>query len=372
MAIAGPQPASQLSECMGTVTRMPYRDRNQMSDYERKAWDALIDETMSRSAEAGRFGRFAIAAKTQTRAAAAKVKDGIADRVPGADQAMAFLDAAMQKALAGLHTAFLERGLNSVSPGVIFRTFAAEGAHVTSYDDVRKLDLKVCDRSVPRRKEKYVALAAGQGAATSLAVTGATVSATVAGGTTLSVAAAAVLVDVTAVMVGMGRIVALVAAHYGYDVREPEEQLFASGVLSYSSASNAAEKAASLAALSRLTQEMMRRTTWRQLQRHQMVNVIQKVVTTLGFNLTRRKLAQAVPIAGVVINGGLNALLVQNTFNRAQRAYRLRFLTEKYGLDPVDWAPDIADVDVTDVPLIDEILDAETRPDDPTEGLDPT
>ena len=48
--------------------------------------------------------------------------------------------------------------------------------------------------------------------------------------------------DVMAVMVGMGRIVALVAAHYGYDVREPDEQVFASGVLAYSSATGSAEK----------------------------------------------------------------------------------------------------------------------------------
>jgi hypothetical protein len=216
---------------------------------------------------------------------------------------------------------------------------------------------------VPRRKERYIALAASQGAATSLAVTGATVSSTVTGGTTLGIAAGAIVVDVTAVMVGMGRIVALVAAHYGYDVREPEEQMFASGVLSYSSAGNAAEKAASLAALSRLTQDMMRRATWNQLQRHQMVNVIQKVVTSLGFNLTKKKLAQIVPVAGAVINGGLNARLAQNTFNRAQAAYRLRFLTEKYGLDASEWAPDVVDVEFTEVPLIDEVIDAELASD---------
>ena len=169
----------------------------------------------------------------------------------------------------------------------------------------------------------------------------------------------------------MGRIVALVAAHYGYDVREPEEQVFASGVLSYSSAGNAAEKAASLAALSRLTQDMMRRATWKQLQQHQMVNVIQRAVTSLGFSLTKKKLAQVVPVAGAVINGGLNARLAQNTFNRSQAAYRLRFLTEKYGLDPVEWAPDVLDAEFTGVPLIDEIIDAELVADGTDDDAEP-
>jgi hypothetical protein len=140
---------------------------------------------------------------------AVKARNGIADHVPGAQQAIVALDSTMQKALSGLHGAFVERGLNSVSPGAIFKTFADEGENVTSYDQVRQLDLRVCDRSVPRRKEKYVAMAAGQGAATSLAVTGATVASTVSGGTTLGVALGAVVVDITSVMVGMGRIVAL-------------------------------------------------------------------------------------------------------------------------------------------------------------------
>ncbi|BCI51599.1 hypothetical protein NIIDNTM18_08770 [Mycolicibacterium litorale] len=71
-----------------------------------------------------------------------------------------------------MHAAFVERGLNSVTPKAIFKTFAAEGIEVSSYEEIRKSDLKYCDRSVPKRKEKYVALAAGQGAATSLAVPG--------------------------------------------------------------------------------------------------------------------------------------------------------------------------------------------------------
>lgn len=341
---------------MGNHAGMASRDSSAMSDYERKAWKSLTEGGATSASDGGRFHKARDAASARAKDAARRARDGVSDRIPGGEKAIVALDAAMQKALAGLHTAFVERGLNSVTPSALFKTFTTEGIDVSSYEDIRKLDLKYCDRSVPKRKEKYVALAAGQGAATSLAVTGATVAASVSGGTSLSVAAGAVVIDVTAVMTGMGRIVALVAAHYGYDVREPEEQVFAAGVLSYSTAGSAAEKAASLAALSRLTQDMMRRATWKQLQQHQLVNVIQRVVTALGFKLTQKKLAQVVPVAGVVINGGLNARLAQNTFNRAQRAYRLRFLTEKYGLDTDSWAADVVDAEVIDVPLIDEIV----------------
>jgi hypothetical protein len=180
-----------------------------MSDYERKVWERLVAEAVGKSSEVSRVGKWTQSARTQAKDVAVKARNGIADHVPGAQQAIVALDSTMQKALSRLHGAFVERGLNSVSPGAIFKTFADEGENVTSYDQVRQLDLRVCDRSVPRRKEKYVAMAAGQGAATSLAVTGATVASTVSGGTTLGVALGAVVVDITSVMVGMGRIVAL-------------------------------------------------------------------------------------------------------------------------------------------------------------------
>jgi hypothetical protein len=279
-------------------------------------------------------------------------------------------NAAMAKAMEALHTALVERGLNSVKPATIFKTFGEEGQIVGSYDDIRYLDLKICDRTMPRRKGRYLALGVAEGAATSFAVTGAVVSQTVSGGITLGVAVAAVTTDATAVIVGMGRIIAVVAAHYGFDVREPEEQVFASGVLAFSTASSSAEKAASLASLSRLTQQMMRRATWNQLERHQLVKVVQKVATSLGFRMTHRKLAQAIPLAGAVVNSGMNAWFVQRTFERAQHAYRLRFLTEKYNLDPTHWAPDIVDTESTDIPLIDEFIEDELSlgPTDDTES----
>ena len=337
---------------------MVQRNGAGMSEYERKAWQALIDQAQGNDAQPGPFGEWTQKAKLRAKAAAATAHAAI-ERAPGGDQALEMADEAMAKAMQALQKAFVERGLNSVKPATIAKAFRDEGVVVGSYDDIRPLDLKICDRSVPRRKQRYVVIAASEGAASSLAVTGAVVSSTVSGGTTFSVAVAAVSADVMAVMVGMGRIVALVAAHYGYDVREPDEQVFASGVLAYSSATGSAEKAASLASLSRLTQQMVRRAMWNQLQRHQLVNVIQKVSTSLGFRLTQRKLAQAIPVVGAVVNGGLNAWFVQKTFERAQQAYRLRFLTEKYNLDPTDWAPDIVDAESTEVPLVDEFIEDE-------------
>ena len=337
---------------------MTARDESPMSAYEARAWKALMEQAQRPDSESGRYEEIFQGGREQLRSAADRAAQTM-KRLPGAEQIIEVLDATTKKALAGLHVAFVERGLNSVSQVAIFKSFAKQGVRVSSFDEIRTLDLQRCDQTMPKRKERYLLLAAAQGALTAAVVTGTEVATRKADGVTLRVVAAAVAADVSAVMVGMGRIVGLVGAHYGYDVRLPEEQVFATGVLAYSTATGAAEKSASLAALSRLTQLMMGRATWAQLGKHQMVKIIQRVVTTLGFKLTKKKLAQAVPIAGVVVNGGMNAFLANNTFRSAQQAYRLRFLTEKYGLDAENWSPDMVDAEFTDLPLIDEIVEAE-------------
>lgn len=331
-----------------------------MSDYEREAWQALRAEAGQQRRQ-HRFDDWTRVIRGRADQVVSTARTAVA-QVPGVDVAIEGVNTAFTTAMDGLHALLVERGLSSVKPDGIFATFADEGVEVACYDDIRRLDLQVCDRSVPRRRDRYVAFAATEGAASSLAVTGGTVSAVISGGSTAAIAVSAMAADVTTVMVGMGRIIALVGAHYGYDVREPEEQVFAAGVVAYSVAGSPAEEAAALASLSRLTQQMMRTAVSRQMRQRQLVRVAQRVFSSLGVLLARRKLVQAVPVVGAVLNGGLNARIVQQTFDRAQRAYRLRFLTEKHGLD--SWAP--VGVPVSALPLVDEVLDAELTS-DPTD-----
>lgn len=269
-----------------------------MSDYERNAWQALLDEAAKHRRPSGGFSGWVRGINQRTQATARAV----VDRVPGADTTLDAVDAAITKAMAGVYTVLVERGLNSVAPAGIIAMFADAGAQVGCYDDVRRLDLAVCDESVPRRKERYVALAATEGAASSLVVTGGVVSAV---------------------------------------------------------AGSSAEQAAALASLSRLTQQLMRRTIRRQLRQRQLIAVAQRVFAALGFLLARSKLAQVIPVLGAVLNGGFNARIAQQTFERAQRVYRLRFLTEKYDLDPARWAPAVIHGETVGVPLVDEVLEAE-------------
>jgi len=164
----------------------------------------------------------------------------------------------------------------------------------------------------------------------------------------------------------MGRTVGVVASRYGYDVRLPDEELFAMGVLSLGLASSVGAKTQALAALSRLTQQMMRRATWKQLQEHVLVQAISKAYQLLGLRLTQRKLAQAVPVVGIGLNAALSAQLTEQTFRRAQAVYRLRTLSETYDIDPHEWVdaapphvPETATLVEESVVDVVDMLDAE-------------
>lgn len=339
-----------------------------MSGYERKAWEALLGEAHG-AERPGAFETVSQGIRGRAQGVASGVRATV-ERLPGAAAGLGKADELSAKALETLHTVLVEQGLRSVKPANVFAMFNDAGIAVRSYDEIRHLDLKLCDDSVPRRKERYIALAVAGGAASSLAATGAAVASAVSAGATLKVAASAVVADVTVVLVGMGRIVALVAAHYGYDVCEPDEQAFASGVIAYSAAGSAEERAAALASLSRLTRQMMRQETWRHLQQRQADDVIEQMAVALGLKMAKRKLLQAVPLLGAVVNGGLNARATHLTFERAKQAYRLRFLTEKYRLDAGQWAPAVDSAEAVDLPLVDEVVDAELVVDSGDDDVD--
>lgn len=81
----------------------------------------------------------------------------------------------------------------------------------------------------------------------------------------------------------------------------------------------------------------MRRATWEQLNRQILVRTIGRVYQALGLKLTQRKLAQTVPVVGIGIDAALSASMTRHVYQRAEDAYRGRFLPERYGLDASDW-----------------------------------
>ncbi|MBD3947554.1 EcsC family protein [Nocardioides ganghwensis] len=293
-----------------------------MSPYEREAWKETLRRLNRR-----RDNRMRTTARTLS-APVKRVASGAWDRVPAHDE----LESQVMQAMAGMKAVTFDPALRSVNAS---KVLARHG--VGEQRELLQIDLQRLDRSLPGFRTAFATLALVEGGGSALVVTGAQVSATVSGGVTLAAAAAAMAADSVTSMALMGRIIGQVAAEYGYDVRLPEEEAFALGVMSLGAAATAAEKAAALAQLRRLTGVMMRQPTWAELNRFALVRVIDRVFAALGEKLVKRKLAQAVPIAGVLINAGLSAQMADSAYRSARDAYRLRFLSVKYGIDPATW-----------------------------------
>jgi hypothetical protein len=324
----------------------------EMSDYDRKAWTDATDRLARQ-----RAGRVRKAVSVAT-GPVKQVASGAWNRVPTHDG----LEAQVSSAMAGMKAVTFDPALRSVDAEKVLRRRGA-----SSRGDLFELDMKKLDRSLPGLRTLYSGTAFVEGGGSALVVTGAEVSATVSGGVTLGVAAAAIAADAVVSMALMGRIIGRVAAEYGYDVRLPEEEVFALGVMSLGTAATAAESTVALANLRRLTAVMMRQPTWAELNKHALVRMIDRVFGLLGEKLVKRKLAQAVPVAGAFINAGLSAHMADQTYRRARDAYRLRFLAEKYGIDPEDWIA--ADTEIPADELLSlELDDLETPELDGIEG----
>ena len=326
----------------------------QMSEYEQQAWKQSLDVIYHRQ----RRTNLLPAGMREAAGRAVDVAKDRLPRVPGWESAAHLVEGVFE----GTLTLTFEPALRSVGEAKVVSRYRKRHPDVRSLDDVRGLGLRERDAfRLPRGG--YATAAAIEGGASALAVTGAEVSATVSGGVTAGVVVLSVAADSVASLALMGRAVGRVAAQYGYDVTLPEEELFAMGVLSLSTASSLGAKAQAMTALSRLTQEMMRHATWEQLNKHLLVKVIDRVYLRLGIRLTHRRLAQVVPIAGAVVNSALSAHLADQTLRRAQAVYRLRALSDRYGIDPSEWvAGDLVEPtgdEVEAVVDVAEILDDE-------------
>lgn len=328
-----------------------------MSDYEQQAWDLLLERVGRR--EARKQLKPVRKMNELVDATASKLEELMDDH----ELIQRIMDGA-SKPFAGLQDALTRATEASISKDRLVARAAKRDPQIARIEDLWRADLRLADSLVSKRALKYEVVLGAEGAASSLAVTGAVVSSTVSGGTTLAVAAAAISTDVAANLAAATRVVAKTALAYGYDIESPDERVYMLGVLNYGSAMSAGSKAASLGQLSRLTQLMMRSPTHAQLDRFVAVRVARAFYKLLGFRLTHQRLLQAVPIVGAVFNAGLNAGAIALLHDRAQEAYRLRFLTEKYDLDPNEWTLkiDLASDDIEDDSIdVEQLIEDESR-----------
>ncbi|HSI85277.1 MAG: EcsC family protein [Candidatus Methylacidiphilales bacterium] len=206
----------------------------------------------------------------------------------------------------------------SVRPESIFATLRKDGhTHIQTLQDIQSLDLEQIDKSIAWINVKYESLAAAEGTGAGFA------------------GLPGIPVDIVALMSLNLRAVAEYATYYGFDIKHPEERLFAISILALASSPTDAAKVAAMAQLVKIAQDTAQKKVWSEMQKRGLMHVIETLATTLGVRLTRAKLAQILPVAGAVVGGGFNVYFTNKITHAAYFLYRERFLAAKYGADVI-------------------------------------
>lgn len=281
-------------------------------------------------------------------------------KTPGAAKARDAGAAAFTKAAEGAGKAMTRTAQLTTSESRVVRAYTKKGHSVEHLDDIHKLDLRAIDKvaKFTRLHYTYSGAAAAEGAAAGLAVGGGQ-AAFLAGGLAgagvgaapgLGAIAGAMAVDTTTLLTACSRIVAHDALYYGYDPRDPAEEVFMMQVIGLGMASTASAKAVAYQQLGILARSLATNAAWRQLNQQTLVKITQKFAAAFSQNLTKKKLGQFVPVAGVVVGAALNWKMVDDVANSAYWAYRERFLYEKGGdnLEPIVVDAETYDESTTD------------------------
>ena len=113
-------------------------------------------------------------------------------------------------------------------------------------------------------------------------------------------------VDTAALLTACSGVVAQDALYYGYDPRDPAEEIFMMQVIGLGLAETVSAKAAAYQQLTILTESLARNAAWHQLDQETFADVAQKFAVKFSQKLTRKKLLQLVPVVGVGIGAALN------------------------------------------------------------------
>ena len=91
------------------------------------------------------------------------------------------------------------------------------------------------------------------------------------------------------------------------------------------------EKQTTMLAFNKVMRDLVGRGSLDGLGGNVIVSAMNSLFSAMGVRLASRKLAQIIPVAGVVVSAGMNAALMRTIGETADHLYRERFLAELYG-----------------------------------------
>ena len=261
----------------------------------------------------------------------------LARKVPGGEA----LTRTVSAATLGLVELAASASEASVRRKRILKAYRAAGHEVKTLQDIRSLKLDDVLSVKPRLSLAYSTTAAAEGAVSGVFASGGFVAAVLGAGVAsapgVGVTASAIAVDITTFLAAATRLVAHTAAYYGYDSEDPTERLFSTMVLSQaidpagSGHDFVVEKQTTMLAFNKVMRDLVGRGSLDGLGGNVIVSAMNSLFSAMGVRLASRKLAQIIPVAGVVVSAGMNAALMRTIGETADHLYRERFLAELYG-----------------------------------------
>ncbi|MFI6083850.1 EcsC family protein [Streptomyces sp. NPDC051217] len=318
---------------MSTYSNPLVDDATPMSAYESQVWDTLNEHWQRRNNRRGlpnwasaALGRTGEVAGNAVRRVTDAVPEAVTEPIRRAGDAVA--DKAMRPAL-GAAAALLELvndwAMELNDPKNVEKLARKRGFKIDSFSELRQQDLKVCDQLLTRNTLTWRTAGAFEGGAMGLLAM-----VPVAG---IPVALTA---DILVIQVLSTSIASRIAYSYGYDAKDPDEQIFVQRLVQRSFMTQAA-KAKPLRDAARAADAVKGRIKWSQKLRqdHRLLAALEKLMQQLGPAGSRvpvQNVAKVVPFVGVLIGAGMNSAVLGRVAADAQRYCQTRFLCDKYGL----------------------------------------
>ena len=264
---------------------------------------------------------------------------GFAGKMPG----VATVAGWISSAVLGLVEKATAAAESSVRRERIVKAYRRAGNDVECLEDIRNLDLAEIQSVRPHLKVGYAAVTATEGAVSSVFATGGAVAAIlglgIASAPGVGVIAGAIGLDIATFLASSARLVSHTAAYYGYDTKDPAEKLFSAMVLSQAIAprsaadDHAVEKATSMRVFNKVVRKLTKRGSMESVGNNALTASVNSLFAALGARLVGMKMAQILPIIGIIVGMVLNASLMRTIGVTADHLYRERLLIERYGQD---------------------------------------
>lgn len=238
----------------------------------------------------------------------------------------------------------------------IVKAHRKAGNDIERLEDIRDLSLDDIRSVRPHLKVSYCAVTATEGAISSIVASGGSVAALVGLGIAsapgVGVVAAAIGLDIITFLTSATRLVSHTAAYYGYDTEDPAEDLFAAMVLSQAISPESddddfvVEKETSMLVFNKVMRKLAKRGSMETVGNNALAASVNSLFVALGARLVGMKMAQILPVVGIIVGVAINTSLIRTIGVTADHLYRERLLIERYGRD--DSAPNHDDTDDED------------------------